>query len=241
MIAFLELGYLDTFWHNARDGVTELGQGLGLICASIARIGQNAAHLQSTEIKEFHETGGRRRGQSTTLPHKNNPRSAEFTEAVARLGRQRATGLLETMAQEHDRHGGTYIAEWALIPEVCILTDTALSWLIDLLERLKIDEAQMLSNIWDAGGIVMTENLVHALSEFMPKSQARLIIEDATHEATATCKPILDVLTTKVEISRTIPQGILEGALEPKNSIGSSEEMVKKITARLEKFAKNAE
>ena len=51
----LELGSLDTFWHNARDGITELGQGLGLICSSIARIGQNAAHLQSTEIKEFHE------------------------------------------------------------------------------------------------------------------------------------------------------------------------------------------
>ena len=99
----------------------------------------------------------------------------------------------------------------------------------------------MLSNIWDAGGIVMTENLVHALAEFMPKSQARLIVEDAAHEATATCKPILDVLTTKVEISNKIPQGILEDALEPKNSTGSSEEMVKKITARLKKFARKAE
>ena len=236
----LELGPLDTFWHNARDGMTEFGQGLGLICSSIARIGQNAAHLQSTEIKEFREIGERSRGQSTTLPHKNNPRSAEFTEAIARLGRQRATGLLETMAQEHDRHGGTYIAEWALLPEVCILTDTALSWLNDLLERLKIDEARMLSNIWDAGGIVMTENLVHALAEYMPKSQARLIVEDAAHEATATCKPILDVLTTRAEISRIIPMSILEEALEPKNSTGSSEEMVKKITARLEKFVKKA-
>ena len=236
----LELGSLDTFWHNARDGITELGQTLGLICSSIARIGQNAAHLQSTEIKEFHEAGERSRGQSTTLPHKNNPRSAEFTEAVARLGRQRATGLLETMAQEHDRHGGTYIAEWALLPEVCILTDTALSWLIDLLERLKIDEARMLSNIWDAGGIVMTENLVHALAEFMPKSQARLIVEDAAHEATTTCKPIIDVLTNKVEISQTIPQSILAEALDPKNSTVSSGVMVNKISTRLEKFVKKA-
>jgi adenylosuccinate lyase len=144
------------------------------------------------------------------------------------------------MAQEHDRHGGTYIAEWALLPEVCILTDTALSWLIDLLERLKIDEARMLSNIWDAGGIVMTENLVHALAEFMPKSQARLIVEDAAHEATATCKPIVDVLNTKVEISQTIPQNILREALEPKNSTGSSGEMVNKISTRLKKFVKKA-
>ena len=144
------------------------------------------------------------------------------------------------MAQEHDRHGGTYIAEWALLPEVCILTDTALAWLIDLLERLKIDEARMLSNIWDAGGIVMTENLVHALTEVMPKSQARLIVEDAAHEATSTCTPIIDVLTSNVEISKTVPQSILEEALEPKNSTGSSEEMVKKISTRLEKFAKKA-
>ena len=234
----LELGSLDTFWHNARDGITELGQCLGLICSSVARIGQNAAHLQSTEISEVCETGERSRGQSTTLPHKNNPRSAEFTEAVARLGRQRSMGLLEIMPQEHDRHGGTYIAEWALLPEVCILTDTALAWLIDLLDRLEIDEARMLSNIWDAGGIVMTENLVHTLAKFMPKSQARLIVEDAVYEAKKNSKSIFDVLNNKTEVSKTIPENMLKDALEPQNSIGESREMVNTIRARLDKFLK---
>ena len=232
----LNLGSLDTFWHNARDGITELGQCLGLICSSVARIGQNAAHLQSTEINELCETGERDRGQSTTLPHKNNPRSAEFTEAVARLGRQRSMGLLETMPQEHDRHGGTYIAEWALLPEVCILTDTALAWLIDLLERLKIDEDRMLSNIWDAGGIVMTENLVHVLAKFIPKSQARLIVEDAVHEARANSKSMFDILTNKVEVSEIISKNILEDALKPQNSIGDSQKMVNRIRNRLDKF-----
>ena len=234
----LKLGSLDTFWHNARDGITELGQCLGLICSSVARIGQNAAHLQSTEINELCETGERDRGQSTTLPHKNNPRSAEFTEAVARLGRQRSMGLLEIMPQEHDRHGGTYIAEWALLPEVCILTDTALGWLIDLLERLKIDEARMLSNIWDAGGIVMTENLVHTLGKFIPKSQARLIVEDAVHEAKANSTSIFEILSNKVEVSEIISKNTLEDALKPQNSTGDSKKMVNTIKNRLEKFLK---
>ena len=232
----LELGSLDTFWHNARDGITELGQCLGLICSSVARIGQNAAHLQSTEINELREAGERDRGQSTTLPHKNNPRSAEFTEAVARLGRQRSMGLLETMSQEHDRHGGTYIAEWALLPEVCILTDTALAWLIDLLERLKIDEARMLSNIWDAGGIVMTENLVHNLAKFIPKSQARTIVEDAVHEARANSKSIFEVLTNKDGITEIISKRIIENALKPQNSIGDSKKIVNKIKNRLDQL-----
>ena len=232
----LELGSLDTFWHNARDGITEFGQCLGLMCSSVARIGQNAAQLQSTEINEIYEAGERDRGQSTTLPHKNNPRSAEFTEAIARLGRQRSMGLLEIMPQEHDRHGGTYIAEWALLPEVCILTDTALAWLTDLLERLKIDEARMLSNIWDAGGIVMTENLVHALAKFIPKSHARLIVEDAVHEARENSKSIFETLTNKVEVSEMISKNILEDALKPQNSTGDSKKMVKKIKNRLEKF-----
>ena len=234
----LELGSIDTFWHNARDGMTELGQCLGLICSSVARIGQNASHLQSTEINELCETGEQDRGQSTTLPHKNNPRSAEFTEAVARLGRQRSMGLLEIMPQEHDRHGGTYIAEWALLPEVCILTDAALAWLIDLLERLKIDEARMLSNIWAAGGIVMTENLVHTLARFMPKSQARLIVEEAVQEARENSTSIFEAISNKAEVSEIISRNILEDALKPQNSTGNSKEIVSKIRNRLDKFLK---
>jgi len=232
----LELGALDTFWHNARDGITEVGQCLGLICSSIARIGQNAAHLQSTEIQEIYESGDRNRGQSTTLPHKNNPRSAEFAEAIARLGRQRAQGLLEIMPQEHDRHGGTYVAEWALIPEVCILTDAALAWLVDLLERIQIDEARMLANIWNAGGMVMTENLVHALAEYMPKSQARSIVEEAYHDAKKTAKTIFQVLISRDEVSQTVPKKVIQEALKPQNSIGNSAEIVKKIRIRLDKF-----
>jgi 3-carboxy-cis,cis-muconate cycloisomerase len=45
--------------------------------------------LESTEIGELAEMGDIGRGKSTTMAHKNNPRAAEFTEAVARLGRHR--------------------------------------------------------------------------------------------------------------------------------------------------------
>ena len=81
----------------------------------------------------------------------------------------------------------------------------------------------------------MTENLVHTLAKFIPKSQARLIVEDAVQEARANSQSIFEVLTNKVEVLEIISKSILEDALKPQNSTGDSKEMVNKIKNRLDK------
>ncbi|MEK9662925.1 MAG: lyase family protein, partial [Alphaproteobacteria bacterium] len=115
--AELGLGAPLSNWHNARDGMATVALALGNLCATLARNARNINALSGSDIGELSEAGGKGRGRSTTMPHKRNPRPAEFAEAVARLGRQRAMGLIEVVEQDHDRNGGTYIAEWMLIPE----------------------------------------------------------------------------------------------------------------------------
>ena len=84
----------------------------------------------------------------------------------------------------------------------------------------------------------MTENLVHTLAKFIPKSQARLIVEDAVHEARANSKSIFEILSNKVEVSEIISKNTLEDALKPQNSTGDSKKMVNTIKNRIEKFLK---
>ena len=142
----LGLGETITSWHNARDMMCEVSLALGNLAASLARNAQNINALGATELQEITERGGVGRGRSTALPHKRNPRAAEFAEATARLARQRAMGMVEIMDQESDRCGGTWIGEWLLIPETFLLSAGALHWAADLVGRLDVDAERMRAN-----------------------------------------------------------------------------------------------
>lgn len=218
-------------WHNARDGIVETGQVLGLICASLARIGQGVNMLESTEIGELAEMGDIGRGKSTTMAHKNNPRAAEFTEAVARLGRHRSTGLIEVMGQDHDRCGGTWIAEWALVPEVFLLTSGALSWANELAERLQVNEGRMRANIDLTNGLALSECYTHALAEHIPKTQARALIEAAVLIVRETGTSLPETLKSMQEVTDILSAKQIQALSLPENYVGVGPEMLDNVLA----------
>lgn len=222
-------------WHNARDGIAETAQVLGLICASLARIGQMANMLQSTEIGELSESGETGRGKSTTMAHKSNPRAAEFTEAVARLGRHRSTGLIEVMGQDHDRCGGTWIAEWALVPEVFLLTSGALGWANELADRLQVNIERMRDNIDMTNGLALSEAFVHALAQHIPKSRARALMEAAVLGVRETGRSLPEVLLSMKEVTDILSASQIAELAQPENYLGISAEMLDNVLALTQK------
>ncbi|HEX4627316.1 MAG TPA: lyase family protein, partial [Gemmatimonadales bacterium] len=66
----LALGCPAAPWHVVRDGVAEVGAFLGLLCGSLAKIGNDVLLLSQTEVSEISEGS---RGSSSTMPHKQNP------------------------------------------------------------------------------------------------------------------------------------------------------------------------
>jgi len=218
-------------WHNARDGIAETAQVLGLICASLARIGQMVNMLESTEIGELAESGEKGRGKSTTMAHKNNPRAAEFTEAVARLGRHRSTGLIEVMGQDHDRCGGSWIAEWALVPEVFLLTSGALGWANELADRLHVNTERMRDNIDMTNGLALSESYVHALAQHIPKSRARALIEIAVQGVRETGTSLPEILLSMKEVTDILSASQIAELAQPENYLGMSAEIVDNVLA----------
>lgn len=228
-----ELGLRSTQanWHNARDAIAACILNLGLVCASLARIARDVASLSSTDIGETREVGQSGRGRSSAMPHKQNPRASEFAEGVARLGRQRAMGISEVMAQEHERSGGGYTAEWMLVPDVFLLTSAALQWQIDLFSRLQIDKERMSQNIQATRGMALSENLTLFLARRMNKMEARKRVDLACERVRQSSKSMSEVLKSGPEFKDLFSDEDIENLLDPTKYIGAAPEIVERTVS----------
>jgi 3-carboxy-cis,cis-muconate cycloisomerase len=231
----LGLGTANSNWHNARDAMTEVALCLGNVCASLARIAQNINSLGSTEIGELSETGKQGRGRSTSMAHKRNPRAAEFAEAVARLGRQRAMGMVEIMGQEHDRCGGTWIGEWMLLPETFLLTSGALAWAIDLIGRLEVNAARMRSNVDMKRGLALTERYTLELAKRMSKFEARRILDRACAETVSKETPLAEVLAGMPAVTAVMTDAEIAALSDPATYVGAAPKIVDNVLRAAER------
>lgn len=234
--AELGLGHSLSNWHNARDGVTEMSLCLGNLCASLARMAQNLNSLGSTEIQEISETGQPGRGRSTAMAHKRNPRAAEFMESVARLGRHRAMGMVEVAGQEHDRCGGTWIAEWMLLPEAFLLTAGALKWGLDLIDRLEVNADRMRSNIDMLDGLALTERFTLELAKHVSKFKAREILDRASTETLASGTPLAEVLTGMPEVTAILSPEEISDLANPETYVGAAPDIVDNVLRAAERY-----
>ena len=167
-----ELGLSDPgiSWLTSRDRLAEFASVLAMICATLARIGNEVLELQRPEIGELREPTTTDAVGSITMPHKRNPERSEHLDTVARLVRAGAGVLLEGMVQIHERDGRGWKAEWVAFPEVCLLTGVALQTAIALLSGLEVDAAAMAANVPAGAG---SERVLAALTARYGKHEAQ--------------------------------------------------------------------
>jgi adenylosuccinate lyase len=167
-----ELGLADPgiSWLTARDRGAEFAQLLSLICGTLARIGGEVYELQRPEIGELAEASAEGTVGSITMPHKRNPESSEHLDTLARLVRANAAVMTEAMAQQHERDGRGWKAEWVALPEACLLAAAALRIAAGLLAGLTVDAEAMRRNLARHGGYPVSER---ALARLAPRLGAR--------------------------------------------------------------------
>jgi adenylosuccinate lyase len=144
-----ELGLADPVisWLSARDRGAEFAQLLALVCGTLARIGVEVYELQRPEIGELAEPARPGTVGSITMPHKRNPEASEHLDTLARLVRAQAGVMVEGLAQQHERDGRGWKAEWVALPEACLLTAAALQAGIELTGGLRVDAEAMRRNL----------------------------------------------------------------------------------------------
>lgn len=175
--AELGLGDPGISWLTARDRLSEFAHVLAMIAASLARIGGEIYELQRPEIGELREPAAPGGVGSITMPHKRNPEAAEHLGTLALLARSSAGVLLETMVQQHERDGRGWKAEWIALPEVCLLTGSALSMARRVVEGLAVDAAAMSANL-HAHGVPGAEQVLAHLSARLGKHAAQRLLQE---------------------------------------------------------------
>lgn len=178
-----ELGLADPVisWSSSRDRGAEFAQVLALVCGTLARIGGEVYELQRPEIGELAEPSAAGAVGSITMPHKRNPEASEHLETLARLARAQAGVLVEGMAQQHERDGRGWKAEWVALPEVCLLTATALQTAIELTGGLQVNAAAMRSNC-DRGGYSGSEKALARLAPGLGARRAQALLQQALRD-----------------------------------------------------------
>jgi adenylosuccinate lyase len=175
-----ELGLADPVisWLSSRDRGAEVAQVLALVCGTLARIGVEVYELQRPEIGELAEPARPGAVGSITMPHKRNPESSEHLDTLARLARAQAGVMVEGMAQQHERDGRGWKAEWVALPEVCLLTAAALQTAIELTGGLRVDAAAMRRNA-ARDGYAGSEQALARLAPELGARRAQALLQEA--------------------------------------------------------------
>lgn len=114
-------------WLSARDRPAEMTGLLAQITGTLGRVGNEVLELSRPEIGELAESVPEGFVGSITMPHKVNPEVAEHLVTLARLVRAQHAVVLEGLVAEGERDGRGWKAEWAAVPEACLLAGAALA------------------------------------------------------------------------------------------------------------------
>jgi adenylosuccinate lyase len=172
------LGDPGASWLTSRDRVAEFGHVLALVAATLARIGGEVYELARPEIGELAEPTTATAVGSITMPHKRNPEVSEHLDTLARLARSSAAVLLEGTVVSHERDGRGWKAEWVALPEVCLLTGTALRLARGLLDGLEVHADAMAANLDRFGDRLASERVLAGLSGRLGKHAAQALLQE---------------------------------------------------------------
>jgi adenylosuccinate lyase len=213
--ARLGLGAPDITWLTARDRVAEFLALLALVTGTLAKIGREVYQLQRPEIGELAEATRPGLVGSITMPHKRNPELSEHLGTLWRIVRGAANLALEGVVHEHERDGAAWKAEWAYLPEACIVTAAALHFGAELVEGLEVDRGRMAANVAAQDGYVQSEPVMRALTDRLGKHRAHELVYDAAMRGQAEGVSLREALGADPVIADALSDDDLDELLDP--------------------------
>jgi len=231
MMTELALAVPPIAWHVARDTLAEFVALLALMCGTTAKIGQEIALLQATELEEVEEAYVEGKGGSSTMPQKRNPITCEALIAIGTIAGQDAALMLAAMRPDHERATGPWHVEWEVIPEACILAGGALHHATALLRGLIVRPDRMARNLRLTDGLIVSEAVMMALAPAVGRQRAHEVVYRAAMRAVESGRPLEGLLREDPEVAAHLSQERLRAALDPLAYTGLSAQFVDRVLA----------
>jgi 3-carboxy-cis,cis-muconate cycloisomerase len=203
-------------WHTRRLRIGQLGAGLALAAGAVEKIALDVKLMAQTEVGELAESSAGGRGGSSTLPHKRNPVGSALAIACAHGVRGAASELIAVQAQEHERAGGAWQAEWDALSRALSLTGGAAAALREALDGLEVHPERMQANLELTGGLLMTE----AVAARLDRPDAKAVVGEVALAAAESGQPLREALVadSRIELS----EDEVDSALDPARYLGSA-------------------
>jgi 3-carboxy-cis,cis-muconate cycloisomerase len=227
----LDLNEPDITWHVARDGLVELVQALATICGMLGKIGYDVMILMTTEIGEVFEPFASHRGASSTMPQKRNPISSEILLANAKMSRDAASLMLDSMVQDLERATGPWHGEWLALPQACLLAAGSLAQAQFMLSGLIVDPEAMKRNLHSTRGLIVAEAVMMGLAPVLGRQLAHDEVYAACRAASDRGVALLDALLERPAVTAALPRDRLAALCDPSNYLGAAGAMVDRVLA----------
>ncbi len=160
-----------------------------------------------------------------------NPIAAAALLAVATRVPALCSTLLFAMPQEHERGLGGWQAEWAVLPEICLLTSGALAHAVRAVDGMTVDAERMQRNLDATRGVVMAEPVALSLSRRMDRSVAHELVERACRDALEQGRALSEVLAENEQVTSRLSADELEQLCDPSGYLGLAEAWVSRVLA----------
>ena len=228
----LGLGVAPIAWHASRDCIAEMIHIMCMIAALMGRIAREIIELQKQEIAELEEPFDAGKVGSSTMPQKRNPMICESILTLARLCREKTATAVDTLVfNDHERDWSAFQMEWALIPEVFIMTQGALELSCRVLRGLRVNADKMLENLGVTDGLLLSERVMFALSDRYGRQIAHDLVYDCAMTAFERKTPFIDALLENQQVTAVLDRAQLEMLLDPRQYTGLADRFVDRVLA----------
>ncbi|MBV1864142.1 MAG: adenylosuccinate lyase [Rhodobacteraceae bacterium] len=148
-----------------RDRHAAFFAALGVVGSSLENIATEIRHMQRTEVLEAEEFFSKGQKGSSAMPHKRNPVLTENLTGLARLVRMAVIPAMENVTLWHERDISHSSVERNIGPDTTITLDFALARMTMVVENLVIHPENMLRNMNQFSGLVMSQRVLLALTQ----------------------------------------------------------------------------
>jgi 3-carboxy-cis,cis-muconate cycloisomerase len=210
---------------------------LGMLAASVGRIGREIYTLMKTEFGEVEEPVPPGTVGSSTMPQKRNPKLCQDIIAAAAEIRAIVPLGLEAMMTEHEADRTTSLIMDSAESRACIATGDMLSRLVEILRGLKLDPERMRANLDLGGGLIMAEAVMLDLGASIGRQHAHDVVYDSAMAAAVERKSFGALLAADRRVTAHLDKEAIEKLLDPTLYTGLCAQMAHDAAVRARETA----
>ncbi|RDU24402.1 adenylosuccinate lyase [Anaerosacchariphilus polymeriproducens] len=216
-------------WHTSRDNMAELGSCIAILAGSIAKIANEIFFLGRSDVMEVREGKKAKISMgSSTMPHKQNPVLCERIVVLFKHIKALSSITVESTIHENERDPRSLWAEWLAFPQMFVYVGTMLSYILDVLNNLEVNEEKMKENLYKIKELVTSEYILFKLGKHIGKMNAQEKLHEIVEKAEKTKKSFRETLLAD-DVSKYLTEEDRYIMSHPENYIGETEEIVQAV------------